>query len=77
MSYRCAKPEAAICASAANAPFVRTADGQAFTSQGRLSEKAVLWPLYGKGLLRGQSRPLLMQLSLTQKTLACAARQSL
>ncbi|MGH1416807.1 MAG: hypothetical protein ACRBB0_25205, partial [Pelagimonas sp.] len=25
----------------------------------------------------GQSRPLLMQLSLTQKTLACAARQSL
>lgn len=26
MSYRCAKPEAAICASAANAPFVRIAD---------------------------------------------------
>ena len=26
MSYRCAKPEAAICASAANAPFVRIAN---------------------------------------------------
>lgn len=44
-----------IGASAAKVPFVRTADGQAFTSQGRLSEKAVLWPLYGKGLLRGRN----------------------
>ena len=60
MSYRCAKPEAAICASAANAPFVRSANRRVSGTEARFGTRmlGIGTGIPSRGLPAGFRKPV-------------------